>query len=105
VFGGSSGTASAREPGRLRAESQAVVRARLEFLLARQEITGRELAKRAHLSQSTVSDVLNGKTKDPSLGLMLRLVHGFGLRSIEELIAPLGTSQLRRIELGSDVIV
>jgi transcriptional regulator with XRE-family HTH domain len=94
----------AREPGHLSAESEAIVVARLQYLLTRQGISARELARRADLPQSTVNDALRGRG-GLKLGVMVHLVEGFGLRSIEELIAPFGTSQLRRSEFRNDTTV
>ncbi len=51
----------------------------------------RPLAKSAGLGTGTVSDILSG-TSDPSLSTLLALVRALELGSIEELLAPLGTT-------------
>jgi plasmid maintenance system antidote protein VapI len=79
-----------------------VVTGRLNQLFALADLTERGLAKKAGLPPTTVQNVLRGKSDLP-LGLLIRLVHAFDLRSVEELIAPLGTSQLRREEFGVTV--
>ena len=71
--------------------------------MEREGIGPGELAERAQLPPSTVKDAISGRT-ELTLRVMIHLAHGFQLRSIEELIAPFGTSELRRSEFGSDVV-
>ena len=92
-----------RALGHLGSGARGIVTGRLNQLLTQTGLAERELAERAGLPRSTVQDALNGESTLP-LGVMVRLAHGFGLRSVEELIAPLGTSQLRREEFGLGVL-
>jgi transcriptional regulator with XRE-family HTH domain len=55
----------------------------------------RSIAAATGLSAGAVGALLRGKT-DPTLGTMLALVDGLALVSIEELLAPLGTSLVLR---------
>jgi len=62
--------------------------------------SGRELARAAGLGIGTVRDLLEGRS-DPTLGTMLALVEALELASIEELLAPLGTSAYREAQGGA----
>ncbi len=103
--GGSGSPSRGRKSVHLSRASQGILNGRLHELLIMRNISARDLAERAGLPKTTVTDVLSGKTGDPSLGILIRFAHVFELRSIEELIAPLGTSELRRAEFGGDVVV
>ena len=101
---GSSEPVSVRVLGRLTDESLAHVNARLNWLKTRQKLSIRDLAATSGLAKSTVADILSGKNEELSLYVLVHLVRGFGLRSIDELVAPLGTMQLCRREFGNKVI-
>lgn len=73
----------------------------MKTILRGRKMSGRHLAELIDVPSSTLSDVLNGKT-EPTLGMLLRMVHFLELRSIEELIAPFGTSDLRLAEYPDD---
>jgi DNA-binding phage protein len=59
------------------------------------EIAGRRgaivLAQQCGLGVGTIQRLLDGKA-DPHLSTTLMLVRGLGLRSVDELLAPLGTT-------------
>jgi hypothetical protein len=78
---------------------------RIHDVMGQRGIEMPQLVTRSRLPRQTVKDVLDGVTKDPTIGVLIHLVHGLELRSVEELIGPLGTSELRRIEFGNDVVV
>jgi hypothetical protein len=87
-----------RVSGRLSPEGADLVLARLRGLHEASGVSANKLADRCLLPRSTLKDVLSGKTEKLTLPVMLHLVHGLRLGSIEELIAPLGSTQLRAIE-------
>ena len=53
----------------------------------------RELHVRSGVGIGTIREILGGRS-DPTLGVMLGLVKGLELHSVEELIAPLGSQLL-----------
>lgn len=71
------------------------------MLRSLQGLTVKQLAAGIGISTSTAHELLGGR-KDPTLGELVRAAHVLGVHSIEELIAPLGTSELLRNEFGPD---
>ena len=82
--------------------ARSIVRGRLNELFERAGLNDRQLADKTGIPRTTIQNALQGKSDFP-LGLLIRFVHGFDLRSVEELLGPLGTSKLRREEFGVDV--
>jgi hypothetical protein len=80
-----------------------IIAERLYGLVLRSHLTLRELEDWTDIPKSTIDDLLHARHQ-PLLGEVLRMVDVLELRSIEEVIAPLGTSLLRREEIGSDVV-
>lgn len=71
--------------------------ARLLELLAERGWSRRKLAAQCvGVSIGTVMGVIRGE-RDPDLGTMLAMVDALGLRSIEELLGPFGTTRFRAI--------
>jgi transcriptional regulator with XRE-family HTH domain len=60
----------------------------------------RALARDSGVSIGTIRKIL-AADDDPSLGVMLHLAYAFGLGSIEELISPLGTTELSGLQFSS----
>lgn len=58
------------------------------------------IARRCGIGLGTVENLLSGKS-EPRLSTMLRLVAGLGLRSLDDLLAPLGTTLAVGPTLGS----
>jgi transcriptional regulator with XRE-family HTH domain len=90
-----------RKIGHLSDEGRELVVDRIKELLDARGMTAREVALKAGVPANTLYDILSKKS-DPALGPMVRIAHALRLRSIEELIAPLGTTQLQLLELGAE---
>jgi DNA-binding phage protein len=83
----------ARISARLSDEARALLAARLQALMNERGLSARRLAANARVHYSQVADVL-ARRGDPKLSVMLALVKELNLRSIEELVSPLGTGLL-----------
>ena len=70
--------------------------------LSANRFSRRSLAAKIGLGIGTVMDVWAGRT-DPTLSTMLALVEALELRSIEELLGPLGTQSMLELQRGSSV--
>lgn len=75
-----------------RSLTRGLVAARLQVLMFERGISSvRALAQLSGLGIGTVANLVRGES-DPTLSTMLALAAALDLHSIEELIAPLGTS-------------
>ena len=67
----------------------------LERMFERAEIeTPADLQKVSGLSPHIAAKVIRGQMKDPPLSTLLTLMVALNLRSLEELLAPLGSSEV-----------
>ena len=62
-----------------------VIILRLKFLCSQKEITTNKLAMLSGITQSTVENIMNGKTKNPKLKTLHKLAIGLGM-TISELL-------------------
>lgn len=62
-----------------------VIILRLKFLCSQKEITTNKLATLSGITQSTVENIMNGKTKNPKLKTMHKLAIGLGM-TVSELL-------------------
>jgi transcriptional regulator with XRE-family HTH domain len=85
--------------GKLSLESAALLGARLTQLRKLSGVKVDDLADFLDLSPASTYALLAGD-RDPRLGELIRAAYLFGVRSIEELIAPLGSEQIMRNEFG-----
>jgi transcriptional regulator with XRE-family HTH domain len=85
--------------GRLSPTAARLVGERLRQLQHASPVTAQQLADAMGISRGAVFNAFNGKM-ELTLGMLVGAVHVLGLRSIEELISPLGTSVLRREDFG-----
>jgi hypothetical protein len=99
---GGSGDETVRGVGQLSHEARVLIGTRVHGLAAQQRLSVRRLETLTGIPKSTIEDLMKGR-KDPPLGMLVALVGAFGLRSIEELIAPIGTSLLRKLEAPDTV--
>jgi transcriptional regulator with XRE-family HTH domain len=83
----------APEAARLREAAKAMVADRLADLLVESPRSLAQLSEEAGLGESTVGRIARGVV-EPTLSEMVALAAVFGLASIEELVAPLGTTML-----------
>lgn len=87
--------------------SRALLLSRIEEIRVQRDLDDDQLVaavEAAGLNRATFRDLRKGITRDPSLGVLIRVARGLGLRSIEELITPLGTMELLRVEFGPDIV-
>lgn len=63
-----------------------VIRRRLQELIAQKGITVNKLATLSGITQSTVENVVNGKTKNPKLRTLHRLACGLNM-TVSELLS------------------
>lgn len=71
---------------------------RLQELLEERKLSRRKLATLSvGVSIGTVMEIVRGE-RDPDLGTMLSIAHALKLRSIEELLGPLGTTGFQEHE-------
>lgn len=88
---------------RLRVTSTRAVRDRLQALRSTRSASLKQLSEESGIPESVIGRISRGQ-EDPSLSEMLALVAVFGLRSIEELVSPLG-SQILLAEARESVFV
>ena len=62
-----------------------VIILRLKFLCSQKEITTNKLATLSGITQSTVENIMNGKTKNPKLKTLHKLAIGLGM-TVSELL-------------------
>ncbi len=62
-----------------------VIKVRLQYLIAQRGITVNKLATLSGITQSTVEDVMNGRTKNPKLKTLHRLACGLDM-TVSELL-------------------
>jgi transcriptional regulator with XRE-family HTH domain len=90
------GIADARRAARLDASVRAAMARRIQALSAGR-FSRRSLAAETGLGIGTVMNLWAGRT-DPALSTMLALVDALGLRSIDELLGPLGTQTMLELQ-------
>lgn len=83
---------TARHSARLSAAARAALAEQLHDLCDDQ-FSRRRLADATGLGIGTIRTLWKGES-DPTLGTLLALVEGLGLRSVEELLGPLGTETM-----------
>jgi transcriptional regulator with XRE-family HTH domain len=89
----------ARYSARLAVEARGVLASRIRSL-SEGRFSQRSLATATGLGIGTVRDVWAGRS-DPTLSTMLALTETLGLRSVEELLGPLGTQALLALQRGT----
>lgn len=87
--------------GQISGATEEIVLAHLRSLQRAQGLSLRELGRRAGMNKSTVGEVLNGD-HGLDLGVLLHLMRGFGLETLDEVVSPQGAVALEYAEFGAD---
>lgn len=69
-------------------DTQKTLAERINFLIAEHDTTANRVANLGGLTQSSLSDIVNGKAKDPRIKTLLKISAGLGMSLTEFLDFP-----------------